>query len=825
MVTADVAPRVSGLLPLWVLPCVVIVWLVVFWLTWRPLGGRFPSLHRDVAVLGGLLLANLLFFWRPLLSSAQVPRGGGDLNSYFFPLQAVSAEAIQTGQFPLWNPHLFGGMPQLANYQAAMLYPPNLMAWMLHRPYTYGTLELLAISQYLIASVGAYFLARSLGMERFPSTTAAIVFSACGFLTAHLGHYSMLSVAVWLPFLFLVLRATALTDSLLWASASALVIFMAATGGHQQMLLYELTAGGIWWIYWIGTRYQLWPWEGDGQDFAQTVLRARAGIRPLAFAISRAGGALAVGLGLAAPMIVPSLQLAALSVRSGLSYEQATEFSAEPVALLQFLLPKAFGSNPTDYWGPFSSGEIWGYVGIVTLVLAAIALATRPTGVRLVLAAFAAVALLFALGPFTPLHGWVFRFVPPYNLIRAPARGFLFVDLALALLAGFGLSEIGYSVAQSPHLRDVLRRATRGIALILGALILFVIPLFYSLILGVNDPSNRPVIAVDGLNLAVVYLSGTLVLLWAVSRGRIRGATVVLLATVLIVLDLYGATASFNPGSNDLTASYRHVQAVAFLQQQARAHGPFRIASTTLAWQPDLASIAGLDDAGGLFDPMQPASYKKVYDVMSRGTNPALYDLLNVRYVITDSKAKAPSSSFSQVLKTDGGLILWENQNVMPRAWLSYGAQQSTKAAALSAVTTPGFDPVSTLFVSGQLHPAESGGSGSARIDSYQNDRVSIHVQTDRRAYLVLADTAYPGWVATVDGTDTPIATADGILRAVSVPAGTHEVVFRFNPPIVTVSWILSLVSLLILVGVATIGTFRRYAGRHQSSVSHARGD
>ncbi len=258
---ADVAPRVSGLLPLWILASVAIAWLFVFWLSSRPLQKRFPSLHLDVAAIGGLLLANLLFFWRPLLSSSQVPRGGGDLNSYFFPLQAFSADAVQSGQFPLWNPHLFGGMPQLANYQAAMLYPPNVIAWMLHRPYSYGTLEALAIGQYLIASFGAYFLARSLGMQRFPSTTVAIIFSACGFLTAHLGHYSMLSVAVWLPLLLLVLRATALSDSWLWACASALVIFVAATGGHQQMLVYELTAGGAWWVFWAGTRLQLWPWD------------------------------------------------------------------------------------------------------------------------------------------------------------------------------------------------------------------------------------------------------------------------------------------------------------------------------------------------------------------------------------------------------------------------------------------------------------------------------------------------------------------------------------------------------------------------------------
>jgi Bacterial membrane protein YfhO len=338
-------------------------------------------------------------------------------------------------------------------------------------------------------------------------------------------------------------------------------------------------------------------------------------------------------------------------------------------------------------------------------------------------------------------------------------------------------------------------------------MMLFVLPLFYSLILGVNDPSNRPVIAVDGLNLVVIYVAGTAALLWAVARGKMRGATICLLATALVVLDLFGATASFNPSTDDVVSGYRHPQAIAFLQQRMHSEEPFRISSTTLAWQPDLAEIAGLNDAGGLFDPMQLASYKRVVDAMSSGSAPQLYNLLNVRYLITDSKADAPSPDFVQALRTDDGLIIWENQKVMPRAWLAYDAVPTDINTALDAVTASGFKPEATLYLSGSLAAPESGGSGSADVVSSGNDQVTLTVRTNRRASLVLADTAYPGWVATVDGVDTPIATADGIFRAISVPSGTHEVVFQFKPSIVTQSWLVALASLMLLIAAAAAGT------------------
>ncbi|MDP3046899.1 MAG: YfhO family protein, partial [Chloroflexota bacterium] len=63
-----------------------------------------------------------------------------------------------------------------------------------------------------------------------------------------------------------------------------------------------------------------------------------------------------------------------------------------------------------------------------------------------------------------------------------------------------------------------------------------------------------------------------------------------------------------------------------------------------------------------------------------------------------------------------------------------------------------------------------------------QPDRLRLDVQSSTQAMVVVSELYYPGWRATVDGTETPIYRADHALRAVMVPAGRHSVEMVFNP-------------------------------------------
>jgi uncharacterized membrane protein YfhO len=61
-------------------------------------------------------------------------------------------------------------------------------------------------------------------------------------------------------------------------------------------------------------------------------------------------------------------------------------------------------------------------------------------------------------------------------------------------------------------------------------------------------------------------------------------------------------------------------------------------------------------------------------------------------------------------------------------------------------------------------------------------NQLVIRTEAGSSGWLVLADTWYPGWKAWVDGESTPIMRANGVFRAVRLPAGIHLVRIRYRP-------------------------------------------
>ena len=90
-----------------------------------------------------------------------------------------------------------------------------------------------------------------------------------------------------------------------------------------------------------------------------------------------------------------------------------------------------------------------------------------------------------------------------------------------------------------------------------------------------------------------------------------------------------------------------------------------------------------------------------------------------------------------------------------------------------------------------------------ARILEYAPERVVVEADSLAPALLVLSDSDYPGWRATVDGVPADILRANGLYRAVKLSGGLQRVVFDYVPRSLQVGGAISIASLVSIVGVA----------------------
>ncbi len=199
---------------------------------------------------------------------------------------------------------------------------------------------------------------------------------------------------------------------------------------------------------------------------------------------------------------------------------------------------------------------------------------------------------------------------------------------------------------------------------------------------------------------------------------------------------------------------------------------------------------------------------------------PAL-NMLNVRYVLCGEPVDVPGLSLlvsepeEYCYAPKFGYYIYENTNVLPRAFLVAGAHVVKDiASAYQRVAAMDFKPQSCAIVTqddAAGHelldcPKEPVELGTATISKYRASRVEVEVNALQPAYLLLVDNKYPGWEATIDGEPAETILANGSFRLTPVGEGRHKIVYSYSPLSFLIGGTLALIGLLVCLFLSVLG-------------------
>lgn len=575
----------------------------------RRLAVRWPSLPY----LLGLALILAACYWPA--ATMQGVFYVGDIFRLNYPARALYARALEGGRVPWWTPGALAGYPVLAEGQTGAYYPPNLIFYRwLPLPVALNYSVLLS---FWIAGAGLFMYARALGLRRGAAFLGACVFMLGGFLPAHLNHMNMVAAVAWLPWLlWAVERATHARRWRDWALAAAFFGLQGLAGHPQVMWLSAAPAAATALVGPLaGTRRG----RGLGRRLGQ---------------LATCGAMLALGAVLGAAQLYPTLQLTLVSQRAHLmTFEFFTSFSMPPGDLVRLLRP--FAGNPY----PAVSQEVVGYVGLLPLLLAAVAPLVRRGRLTAFWLLVAAMGLLLVLGHFNPAYRLLWH-VPVVNKFRVPARYLLWVDLSVSVLAAAAADSL---VAAARPVGALRRQLAPGAALSLAAI---------AALLSARLPLDRLLAMWRWLPLvwAAAALALAVALHW---RPPARLWLAALVGVVLADLGAFVAVHNHTYNAVMPLAEFGRVpEAVGFLQADA-GPSPYRI-YTDEAVVPDLPVMReslypntqllyGIESANGYY-PLVPDPQEWLRNSLS----PRLLDLLNVRYILVPQQlpAEGPADLF-----------------------------------------------------------------------------------------------------------------------------------------------------------------------------------
>ena len=745
-----------------------------------------------------------------------------------------------TGETTRWTNSLFSGMP---NFQISPSYASNSMLGWIAKLYT---LWLPSPANLLFSMMLGFFIMSLCMKMKWPTALFGAV--AWGLSTYFIiiigaGHIWKFLTLSYIPPM---IGGIALCYRKKYLAGSAITALFAALqlgSNHPQMtyyFLFVIAALVIAWLIIAIREKQVKPWIyatlciiGAGglgvvancaslynsYEYAKETVRGKAteltsqtGEAPTPGMDKAAITQWSYGVGETFTLLIPNVKGGASIKPEGGSNRIMSVLDTEKGSTA-YLSPEEsqIAGQFTQYFGdqPMTNGPV--YVGAFVLMLAILAMFVVDEGkwavIKWALFAVSILAILLAWGHnFDGFTNFFIDNFPGYNKFRAVSSILVIVEFCIPLLAAMAIVKM----VTTP---DFMARYAWTFYTVMGAGMLICLigwispsvfgapwsaqeveilqsqgiladPL-YSNIINTISASRLSLVSQDSIRSFFFILIGALACYLYLKGAYRNKAVFVCSLTVVVLIDLFTVNRRYVDDDNFVEPVY------------AQSSLDMTDADRQILQDKDPNyRVLDADDFGGArssyfhktiggYHAAKLTRYNDLIERQISKNNPGVLNMLNTKYII----------SRGQVIT---------NPDALGNAWFVEGIEYvdgpDAEMAALDSLDT-GRKAVADAAFKKTLGPAKHKEPGDTIYETtYAPNKLTYKSQSKNGGIAVFSEIFFPwGWEATVDGKPVEIGRVDYVLRALNVPAGNHEIVFRFDPRSIRVANTFSMISIILI--------------------------
>ena len=501
------------------------------------------------------------------------------------------------------------------------------------------------------------------------------------------------------------------------------------------------------------------------------------------------------------------------------------------------------------YWGdqPGTSGPV--YVGAIVVFLFVLGALTVKGKLKWALLVATILSILLSWGKnFMGFTNFFLDYIPGYNKFRAVSMTLVIAEVTMPLLGFLGLAEI----TKEP---DGFKKNQKKFFIALGVtagfcLLFYLAPKLFFNFLSQGEAEQFTAMSkgkdgaiyatfatqLENVRIAIfrkdalrslLFIILAAVPLFLYGKGKLKGQIAFPILAVLVLVDMFPIDKRYLNNDNFIPKRQFEQPFTASKANQyiLNDHAlDFRVADITKDAFNDAStcyfhkSIGGYSGAklrryqdvitqylGGELNQLRSA--KTGEDLLQALSRQKVLNMLNTKYVIYNPNSQP-----------------FENPFACGNAWMASDVQWvDTPNEEIDAIGST--ELIHTAILNKEFQSQVSGykpidSIGSITLTDYKPNQVTYRFNANEDKLVVFSEIwTSKGWTMRIDGQEHPILRANYLLRAAMVPAGSHEIVMRYEPKIWKVGGIISLVSSLTII-LATIGVIIYTAARKRKGAA-----